>query len=180
VPEIGILGGSGLYELLEEADEQVVDTPYGPPSDTVVTGSFAGRNVAFLPRHGRGHPLPPHRINNRANLWALHALGVRRLISPCAVGSLQADIPPGTFVVLDQLVDRTTGRPDTFFDGPQVTHISFADPYCPELRSIAVATLADLDIPHRDGGTNVVIQACDMLATVQIATASSMPRRSPT
>lgn len=158
MPEIGILGGSGLYELLEDADEQFVDTPYGPPSDKVVTGSFAGREVAFLPRHGRGHPLPPHRINNRANLWALHALGVRRLISPCAVGSLQADIAPGTFVALDQLIDRTSGRRDTFFDGPRVTHISFADPYCPELRSFAVAALSDLGIPHRDGGTNVVIQ----------------------
>ncbi|MDP8927292.1 MAG: S-methyl-5'-thioadenosine phosphorylase [Actinomycetota bacterium] len=156
--EIGILGGSGLYELLEDADEQVVDTPYGDPSDTVITGTFAGQEVAFLPRHGRGHPLPPHRINYRANLWALHALGVRRLISPCAVGSLQVDVTPGTFVVLDQLVDRTAGRPDTYFDGPLVTHVSFADPYCPEMRAAAVASLADLGIPHRNGGTNVVIQ----------------------
>ncbi|MFN2557809.1 MAG: S-methyl-5'-thioadenosine phosphorylase [Nitriliruptorales bacterium] len=152
-----MLGGSGLYELLTDADEQVVDTPYGAPSDAIVTGSFAGREVAFLPRHGRGHPIPPHRINYRANLWALHALGVRRVITPCAVGSLQADIPPGSFVVLDQLVDRTSGRPDTYFDGPDVTHISLADPYCPEMRATTVEALSELAIPHRDGGTNVVI-----------------------
>lgn len=155
---IGILGGSGLYELLEDAEEQSVDTPYGPPSDSLVTGTFAGRDVAFLPRHGRGHRLPPHRINYRANLWALSKIGVRRLVAPCAVGSLQPDIGPGTFVILDQLVDRTSGRPDTYFDGPVVTHVSLAGPYCPELRTVAVRALADLDIPHRDGGTNVVVQ----------------------
>ncbi len=158
VAEIGIVGGSGLYELLSDADTHTIDTPYGAPSDAVVTGRFAGRAVAFLPRHGRGHPFPPHRINYRANLWALHSLGVRRLITPCAVGSLQADVTPGTFVVLDQVIDRTSGRSDTYFDGPVVTHVSLADPYCPELRSATVAALDELGIPYRDGGTNVVIQ----------------------
>lgn len=156
--EIGIFGGSGLYELLEDAEEQVVDTPYGPPSDVLTVGTFAGRRVAFLPRHGRGHRIPPHRINYRANLWAFRELGITRVISPHAVGSLQPDIPPGTFVVLDQFVDRTRGRADTFYDGPVVTHVSMADPYCPELRRVAVAALEELGLPHRDGGTIVVIQ----------------------
>lgn len=156
--EIGILGGSGFYELLEGAEEVLVDTPYGPASDAVFTGTFEGREVAFLPRHGRGHRMPPHRINYRANLWALRSLGITRLIAPAAVGSLQPHLPPGTFVVLDQVVDRTRGRDDTYFEGPVVTHVSLADPYCQELRAAAVGSLADLDIPHGDGGTNVVIQ----------------------
>lgn len=155
--EIGILGGSGFYELLDDADEHVVHTPYGPASDAVVTGTFHGREVAFLPRHGRGHRIPPHRINYRANLWALKETGITRLISPCAVGSLQSDVPPGTLVVLDQVVDRTDSRVDTYFDGPQVMHVSLADPYCPELREEANATLTDLAIDRRDTGTLVVV-----------------------
>lgn len=161
--DIAILGGSGFYELLDAADEHEVDTPFGPPSDAVVVGTFAGRRVAFLPRHGRGHRLPPHRINYRANLWALRELGATRLVAPCAVGSLRADLPPGTFVVADQVVDRTSGRADTFFDGPgspdpRVAHASLAEPYCPQLRSVAVDVLAGTGIPHRDRGTMVVIQ----------------------
>ncbi len=155
--EIGILGGSGFYELLADADEHLLDTPYGAPSDTVVTGTFAGRQVAFLPRHGRGHRIPPHRINYRANLWALKQFGISRLIAPCAVGGLKAELEPGTFVLLDQYVDRTRGRPDTFFDGPVVTHISQADPYCPQLRATMAAALGDLGLPHQDHGTIVVI-----------------------
>lgn len=156
--EIAILGGSGFYELLDDADEVLLDTPYGPASDAVFTGTFEGREVAFLPRHGRGHRLPPHRINYRANLWALKSLGANCVIAPAAVGSLQPHLPPGTFVVLDQVVDRTRGRDDTYFDGPVVTHVSLADPYCPELRAAAVACLAEVGIPHHDGGANVVIQ----------------------
>lgn len=155
---IGIFGGSGFYELLDDATEHRVETPFGAPSDAVVTGTFAGREVAFLPRHGRGHTIPPHGINYRANVWALRELEVERVLAPCAVGALKADLDPGTFVVLDQFVDRTTGRRDTFFDGPEVTHVPMADPYCPELRDAVTGSLVELDLPHRDRGTIVVIQ----------------------
>ncbi|HET9051615.1 MAG TPA: MTAP family purine nucleoside phosphorylase, partial [Candidatus Dormibacteraeota bacterium] len=128
VPAVGIIGGSGLYSLLDVADEVEVDTPYGDPSDRVRVGDLGGRRVAFLPRHGPRHTIPPHRINNRANVWALRSVGVERLIGPCAVGSLRAGHPPGSVVVCDQLVDRTSGRADTYFDGPSVAHLSAADP----------------------------------------------------
>ena len=114
--------------------------------------------MAFLPRHGPGHVLPPHRIPYQANLWALRQLGVSRVIAPCAVGSLRADVHPGDFVVCDQFVDRTSGRADTFFDGPDVTHVSLADPYCPELRAAAVGGLTAAGCRAVDGGTVVVVQ----------------------
>jgi len=156
--ELGLFGGSGFYTFLEGAEQHRIETPYGPPSDAVAVGEVAGRRVAFLPRHGRGHTIPPHRINFRANLWAFKELGVERVIAPCAVGSLRADLPPGTFVICDQLVDRTSGRADTFFDGPKVVHVGFADPYCPELRRLAASVGDDLGIPLRPSGTGVVIQ----------------------
>lgn len=164
---VGIVGGSGFYELLDGAAEHRLDTPFGAPSDVVTTGTLAGRDVAFLPRHGRGHPIPPHRVNYRANLWALHHLGVRRVLLPCAVGSLRRDLTPGTFVVLDQFVDRTWGRPSTYFDGRHpvdhdqagpVTHASLADPYCPTLRTATVDELGAMHRPHSPTGTLVVIQ----------------------
>jgi 5'-methylthioadenosine phosphorylase len=158
VAEVGIIGGSGFYELLEDASEQQVDTPYGPPSDVVVTGRFGGRDVAFVPRHGGDHSLPPHRVPYRANVWALRQLGVRRVLAPCAVGALRADLPIGAFVVLDQLVDRTKARDDTFFVGPDVQHVSMADPYCPQLRQVVARVLADGDHPSEPGGTCVVIE----------------------
>jgi len=156
--EIGLFGGSGFYQFLDHAAEVAVHTPYGPPSDRVAVGDVGGRRVAFLPRHGRNHSVPPHRINYRANLWAMRELGVTRLLVPCAVGSLRRDVPPGTFVICDQLVNRTSGRADTFYDGPVVTHVGFADPYCPELRSLAAACGGELGIPLRPSGTGVVIQ----------------------
>src|SRR5881396_2814822 len=156
--EIGVIGGSGFYELLEDARELRVETPYGPPSDVVSVGEVAGRTVAFLPRHGRGHVLPPHAINYRANLYALKSLGVTRVMGRCAVGSLQPKIRPGNLVICDQIVDRTSGRRDTFYDGPVVTHVGFADPYCPELRPLAVACGTGLGIAVREAGTGVVIQ----------------------
>lgn len=167
MPSVGIVGGSGFYELLEGASEHRVDTPFGAPSDAVVTGTFGGREVAFLPRHGRGHRIPPHRINHRANIWALHELGVERLLLPCAVGSLKPELEPGVFVVVDQFVDRTSGRMLTFYDGDDppdhdrtgpVTHVSMAEPYCPELRAAAVAALDEMGRAYQDGGTLVVIQ----------------------
>jgi len=154
---VGILGGSGFYELGDASTTITVETPFGPPSAPVTVASIGGADVAFLPRHGTGHTIPPHRINVRANLWALHSLGVRRLFSPCAVGSLRPDRQPGDMVVLDQLVDRTWGRPDTYFDGPDLHHSMFADPYCPVLRGVAVrAAMAESFTVH-DGGTVVVI-----------------------
>lgn len=155
---VGVVGGSGLYELLDDADEVAVETPYGAPSAPIVVGDIDGRPVGFLPRHGRSHELPPHRINYRANLWALSHLGATDVILPCAAGSLQSGVMPGHFVVADQLVDRTRNRVDTFHDGPRTTHISFADPYDDELRQVAVATARRLDIPVHDRGTVVVIE----------------------
>jgi len=155
---IGVLGGSGFYSFVVKTKDYKINTPYGAPSDLISIGEVGGTRVAFLPRHGRNHSIPPHGINYRANLWALHSLGVTRLISPCACGSLQSNIQPGDFVVTDQFVDRTSGRADTFFDGPQVVHVSAADPYCPEVRSLAVRVIRDHGITAHDGGTMVVIQ----------------------
>jgi len=156
--EIGVFGGSGFYSFLESVSEYTVDTPYGGPSDRVAVGEVEGRAVAFLPRHGRHHQFPAHRVNYRANVWAMKELGVTRIIGPCAAGSLQTEAAPGSFVICDQLVDRTSGRSDTFYDGPLTTHVSFADPYCPELRPIAVKRADELGITVHDSGTMVVVQ----------------------
>ena len=156
--EIGVFGGSGFYSLIEGCREVKVETPFGAPSDVLAVGEITGRKVAFLPRHGKTHSLPPHMINYRANAWAMKELGVLRIIGPCAAGSLKASVKPGEFVVCDQLVDRTTGRKDTFYDGPVTTHVSFADPYCAQLRPLAVDALRGLGIDTHDRGTIVVIQ----------------------
>jgi 5'-methylthioadenosine phosphorylase len=156
--EIGVFGGSGFYSLMENAREAWVETPYGAPSDTVAVGEIAGKRVAFLPRHGKDHRFPPQAINYRANLFAMKALGVKWIIGPTASGSLHCDIAPGSMVVCDQLVDRTSGRKDTFYDGPVSTHVSFADPYCPTLRPIAIEALRSLQIETHTHGTIVVIQ----------------------
>lgn len=155
---IGVIGGSGLYSLLDDAREVTQETPYGDPSDVLTAGTFGGRDVVFLPRHGRGHRYPPHKVPFRANLFALQAQGVRRVIGVGAVGSLRADLPPGSLVVPDQLVDRTTGREQTYFDGPGVGHASFADPYCPTGRRDAVEAATAGGWRAVDGGTQVVIQ----------------------
>ena len=156
--EIGVIGGSGFYSLLDDVREVKVDTPYGPPSDSIFLAEVAGRKVAFLPRHGRRHTIPPHKINYRANVWAIRSLGVKAVISPCAAGSLQVEVKPGDFVVCDQLVDRTRGRIDTFYDGPIVTHLSSAEIYHPVLRQLAIDTIRDHDIPVHETGTIVIIQ----------------------
>jgi 5'-methylthioadenosine phosphorylase len=153
---IGVIGGSGLYSLLD-GTEHTIETPYGQPSDPVTVAEVGGRNVAFLPRHGKDHRFPPHRIPYRANLWALRELGVRQILAPCAVGGLLPELGPGTFVLPDQLVDRTTSRIQTFYNNGAV-HVSFADPYCPTGRSVvrSVAQASRVDIV--DGGTMVVIE----------------------
>lgn len=157
--EIGVIGGSGFYRLLDEVDSVQVDTPYGPPSDEVAIGRVGNRDVAFIPRHGSHHTLPPAAINYRANLWALHSLGVRRVIAPCATGSMQPGIKPGEIVVCDQFIDRTSGRPDTYFaDGPKVAHVSTAQPYCPVMRKLSVASARRVAMPVHESGTVVVVQ----------------------
>jgi 5'-methylthioadenosine phosphorylase len=153
-----VFGGSGFYSFLQDVREIEVETPWGTPSGPVSVGTVEGQPVAFLPRHGSKHQFPPHVIPYRANLWAFKELGVERVLGPCAVGSLQPRIKPGEFVVCDQLVDRTTGRPSTFYDGPVTTHVSFADPYCPTLREVTLKEAADLGLPVHDRGTMVVIQ----------------------
>lgn len=156
--EIGVFGGTGFYRFLDDITEVNVPTPYGPPSAPIAVGELDGRRVAFLARHGRDHEVPAHRVNYRANLWALRCLGVTRVLAPCSVGSLQPEIRPGDFVVCDQLVDRTRGRQDTYFDGPALAHVSFADPYCPEVRSAIVEAARQTGVTLHENGTVVVIQ----------------------
>ena len=147
--EIGVIGGSGLYDFLDDFETVDVDTPFGRPSDPVVVGEVDGRSVAFVARHGKGHRFPPHRVNYRANLWALRSLGVRQVLAPCAVGSLRAEQGPGAVVVPDQVVDRTWGREHTIYDvDGQVVHVAFADPFCPNGRQVAVdaARLGGFDV----------------------------------
>jgi 5'-methylthioadenosine phosphorylase len=155
---IGVFGGSGFYRLLDDVEEMPVATPYGPPSAPVRVGHIEGVEVAFMPRHGDEHTLPPHRINYRANVWAMREVGVRRIIGPSACGALKPELAPGTFVICDQFVDRTQGRESTFYDGPQTTHVSAADPYCRDLSEILVTSAEALGIPVVRGGTVVVIQ----------------------
>ena len=141
--DIGVFGGSGFYSFLEGTSTVEVETPYGSPSAPVTIGEVGGRRVAFLPRHGSRHEYPPHRIPYKANLWAMKELGVGRVLGPNACGSLQ---------------DRTHDRPNTYYDGPITTHISFADPYCEVMRSTIVGAGRALEIPIHDGGTVVVIE----------------------
>ncbi len=155
--EIGVIGGSGFYSFLDGVANLDVATPYGPPSDPVTIGEVAGRRVAFLPRHGRDHRWPPHRVPYRANAWALRSLGVRQILAPCAAGSLQPALAPGDLVVPDQLVDRTSGRIQTFHDTGAV-HVSFAEPYCPVGRRAVLDAAASARLPARDGGVMVVVE----------------------
>jgi 5'-methylthioadenosine phosphorylase len=137
---IGVIGGSGFYSLLDDAEERTVDTPYGAPSGPITLGGLGGRDVAFVPRHGVGHRYPPHLVPYRANLWALRSVGVRQVVSLSAVGSLTPSLPTGSLVVPDQIVDRTSGRAHTYFDAANgVGHATFADPYCPRGRAAAAA-----------------------------------------
>jgi len=152
-PPIAVIGGSGFYEFLDDPRQARIETPYGDPSAAVSLGAVAGQAVAFLPRHGSHHEFPPHRVNYRANLWALRSLGVRRVLAPCAVGSLQAALGPGALVVPDQLIDRTSGRVQTYMNSG-AAHVGFADPYCPDLRH----ALTSADDAIVDNGTMVVVE----------------------
>ncbi len=157
IAEVAVIGGSGLYALLENPEIHTIETPYGEPSGEITVAVVGGRRVAFLPRHGVDHRYPPHRIPYRANLWALRAIGVRQVLAPCAVGGLRPELGPGTFVVPDQLIDRTSGRIQTYYDEGAV-HVNFADPYCPVGRATALAATARHGITATDGGVMVVIE----------------------
>jgi len=158
---IGVIGGSGLYEMegLDSVQEVTLDTPFGRPSDTIVIGTLAGESVAFLPRHGRGHRLSPSEVPSRANIYALKSLGVEHIISVSACGSLREDIAPMDVVIPDQIFDRTKGvRPATFFGGGLVVHISFADPFCPELSQVLYQASQEVGARAHRGGTLVVME----------------------
>ncbi len=156
-PRVGIIGGSGLGVVLDGLEHLEIDTPFGRPSAPIAVGEFAGQQVAFLPRHGVRHEFPPHRIPYRANICALASLGVERIIAVSAVGSLQPGIHPRDFVVCDQLVDLTKNRASSLHDGAPVTHIAFAEPFCPQLRPLAVDSCRSADINTHANGTVVVV-----------------------
>lgn len=158
--EIGVMGGSGLYEMegLAGVEEVRVTTPFGEPSDAIVVGKLEGTSVAFLPRHGRGHRISPTELNQRANIWAMKSLGVERLMSVSAVGSLREDFEPLDLVIPDQLVDRTRHRVDTFFSDGIVAHVGLADPFCPELSALLYAAGQATEATVHQGGTYIVIE----------------------
>lgn len=158
--EIGIIGGTGIYntELLTNAKSIKIFTPYGKTSDLVTIGEYNGRFVAFIPRHGKAHTIPPHKVNSRANIWALNSLGVSRIIAPSAVGSLQDRYKPGDIVLPDQFIDFTKRREYTFYDEGQVCHVSCADPFCNELRTISLNIGKQLKYSVRDGATYICIE----------------------
>lgn len=155
---IGIFGGSGFYSFLGDVKEYTIETPYGKTSDKIAIGKVAGKNVAFMPRHGKDHSITPGDVNYRANIWAMKQIGCKYLISPCAAGSLQKEVKPGDIVFCDQFVDWTFGRrKDAFFEGPIVTHVSAAETYCPNLRKLAIQSAEKLGLSFHKTGTVVVI-----------------------
>jgi len=156
--QVGVIGGSGFYELLEDATEVVIETPFGDPSDVYFVGEIDGVGVAFLPRHARGHRILPSEVNYRANIWGMKALGVKHILSASAVGSLKEELKPLDVVVPDQLYDRTKTRPSTFFGDGVVVHMSFADPFCPYLSELLVGHGRGIGARVHDGGTYVCIE----------------------
>ena len=158
--EIGIIGGTGLYDpnFFENVRQVEVDTPFGKPSDLITLGEYSGRRIAFIPRHGKKHTIPPHKINSRANIWALKDLGVTRILSPSVVGSLKKEFRPGDIVVSDQFIDFTKQRDYTYYDSGQICHISVADPFCPELRQITIECAKNLNYEFHRAGTYLCIE----------------------
>jgi len=157
---VGVIGGSGLYQMegLTEVEELALSTPFGEPSDAYILGSLGDVRLVFLPRHGRGHRIPPSAINFRANIWGLKKLGVDRILSLSAVGSMREDIAPGDFVVVDQFIDRTRHRADTFFDRDVVAHVMFADPVCEPLRRVLLEAAGRSGVRAHDGGTYLCME----------------------
>lgn len=158
IAQIGIFGGSGFYKFLDNVEEISIETPYGKTSDNLMIGKIAGKSVAFMPRHGRDHSIAPHKVNYRANVWAMKEIGCKSVISPCAAGSLQKHVKPGDIVFCDQYVNWTNGRLDTYFDEKNIQHVSSADPYCPALRNVAINCAIELGYNFHNKGTVVVIQ----------------------
>ncbi len=158
--EIGIIGGTGLYDpqLLKNIEEVTVDTPYGSPSDAITVGELVGRRVAFLPRHGKKHTIRPTDVNSRANIFALKKLGIKRILAPSAVGSLKEDYKPGDIVFADQFIDRTTKREQSFYTEKLVCHVSVAEPMCPELRQTLITIAKEIGIRAHPAGTYVCIE----------------------
>lgn len=158
--EIGVIGGTGVYDpkLLKHVKEIKVRTPYGPPSDSITVGELEGRRVAFLPRHSKKHTIRPTDVNSRANIFALKKLGVQRILATSTVGSLREDFKPGDVVFIDQFIDRTTRREESFYTGAQVCHISVAEPMCPELRRTLIKAADDIGVPTHNAGTYVCIE----------------------
>ena len=158
--EIGIIGGTGFYDphLVKNGRETRLDTPYGPPSDSIVVGELNDRKVAFLPRHGKKHTIRPTDVNSRANIHALKELGVQRILAPSTVGSLREEYRPGDIVFIDQFIDRTTRREQSFYTGPKVCHISVAEPMCPELRKILIEVAEEMKMSYHKTGTYVCVE----------------------
>ena len=156
--QIGIFGGSGFYKFLDDIKEVYIDTPYGKTSDALMIGTIKDKKVAFMPRHGRNHTIAPHKINYKANVWAMKEIGCNTVISPCAAGSLQKHVKPGDIVFCNQYMDWTSGRTDTFFEEGEIKHVSAAEPYNEELRQIAVNCAENLGYDYHGEGCVVIIQ----------------------
>ena len=158
--EIGIFGGTGIYDsgLLKESKEITIETPYGKTSDSITIGEFNERKVAFMPRHGKKHTIPPHLINYKANIWAFKELGVKRIIAPSAVGSLKEEFEPGNFALPSQFIDFTKSRKGTFSEDGRVIHISVADPFCPELQNIILDVVNEQQVKIHKDATYVCIE----------------------
>jgi 5'-methylthioadenosine phosphorylase len=158
--EIGIIGGTGFYDprLIKNGRETSLETPYGPPSDSITVGELKGRTVAFLPRHGKKHTIRPTDVNSRANIHAMKELGVQRILAPSTVGSLKEKYKPGDLVFVDQFIDRTTKREESFYTGPKVCHISVAEPTCPELRKVLTKVAEKMKIDYHKAGTYICIE----------------------
>jgi len=158
--EIGIFGGTGIYDsdLLEESKEITIDTPFGNTSDSIIVGNFKGKKIAFMPRHGKKHTIPPHLINYRANIWAFKEMGIKRILAPSAVGSLKEEIKPSDFVLPSQFLDFTKSRKGTFFENEKVVHISVADPFCPELQTSVISAFEKVSQKLHKKGTYVCIE----------------------
>ncbi len=159
MPEFGVIAGSGLYSIpgLEIIDSVKLSSPYGEPSDHFRIGRFAGKEIAFLPRHGSLHHIPPHRINYRANLWGFREIGVKRIVSVGATGGISNEMKPGAIVILDQIIDMTSGRDTSFFDDNEVAHIDFTEPFCPDLRKALIDAAEDAGLTVSDRGTYAAV-----------------------
>ena len=158
--EIGIFGGTGIYDsgVLQNSKEITIDTPYGKTSDSITIGEFNGRKIAFMPRHGKKHTIPPHMINYRANIWAFKELGVKRIVAPSAVGSLKENFQPGNFALPTQFLDFTKSRETSFSENGRVIHISVAEPFCPELQKAIINSAENQDVILHKNCTYVCIE----------------------